>query len=70
MRRSNNTPRKDDHEKDRDEAHTVSPIYKPKAKKNQTELSQISNDQSRLSMDHMEPIHPSTIVKNTHKTRI
>ena len=46
MRRTNNTTRKDDHDKDRDEAHTASPIYKPKAKKNQTELSQISNDQS------------------------
>lgn len=70
MRRTNNTTRKEDHDKDRDGAHTASPIYKPKAKKNQTELSQISNDQSRLSMDQMEPIHPSNIVKNTHKTRI
>ena len=70
MRRTNNTTRKEDHDKDRDEANTASPIYKPKAKKNQTELSQISNDQSRLSMDQMEPIHPSNIVKNTHKTRI
>ena len=70
MRRTNNNTRKEDHDKDRDGAHTTSPIYKPKAKKNQTELSQISNDQSRLSMDQMEPIHPSNIVKNTHKTRI
>ena len=70
MRRTNNTTRKEDHDKDRDGAHATSPIYKPKAKKNQTELSQISNDQSRLSMDQMEPIHPSNIVKNTHKTRI
>ena len=46
------------------------PIIKQKKKQDRKNLDSIHNDQTRLSMDNIEPIHPSTIVKNTHKTRI
>ena len=81
MRRSNNTTRKEGQEELKEDITqsdevlpTSSPIYRQKGKYSKKSTNQINsrtdNDQARLSIDQIEPIHPSNIVKNTHKTRI
>ena len=79
MRRNNNTTRKESQVELREEKSdgglpTTSPIIKQKAKcsKKSTNKNSLrmTNEQASLSIDPIEPIHPSNIVKNTHKTRI
>ena len=81
MRRNNNTTIKEGQEELREEKTqsdevlpTTSPTHKQKVKYSKKSTNQSSsrtdNDQARLSIDQIEPIHPSNIVKNTHKTRI
>ena len=81
MRRNNNTTRKEGQKELREEKTqsdvglpNSSPIYKPKGKYSKKSTNQsslrVNNDQARLSIHQIEPMHPSNIVKNTQKTRI
>ena len=82
IRRTNTITRKEGQEVARkaadkhvqEESAAPSPQQKQKVKhsrKNQDKnLPPIHNDQTRLSVDHVEPNLPSNTVKNTHKTRI
>ena len=79
MRRSNNNaqPREDDPDEgngDMNATQTASPIIKKQKGKysRSSPPKNLSNgqDQARLSMEQLEPIRPSNIVTNTHKTRI
>ena len=79
MRRSNNNaqPREDDPGEgngDMNATQTAAPIIKKQKGKysRSSPPKNLSNghDQARLSMEQLEPIRPSNIVTNTHKTRI
>jgi len=79
MRRSNNNAqlREDDPDEgngDMNATQTAAPITKKQKGKysRSSPPKNLSNgqDQARLSMEQLEPIRPSNIVTNTHKTRI
>ena len=81
MRRTNNITRKEVRDEIKEGAtqpnaepsSSLSPSrqkIKYTKKKQDQNLSRINNDQARLSMEQIEPIYPSNIVKITQKTRI
>ena len=74
MRRSNNNAPRENDPGEQHEASSVPPIIrKQKGKYSRTPPPpNLSNglEQARLSMEPIEPIRPSNIITNTHKTRI